>query len=138
MQAHNLSKLNTKTKKRIGRGGKRGTYSGRGIKGQKARAGRRIRPQIRDVIKKIHKRRGYFFHSIKEKPAIVNLGDLEKKFQSGDKITSQALIKAGLVKASGGKAPKIKILGDGRCTKKLTFEKNLLMSKKAKEYVGEN
>lgn len=138
MQAHNLSKLNTKTKKRIGRGGKRGTYSGRGIKGQKARAGRHIRPQIRDLIKKIHKRRGYFFHSIKEKPAIVNLGDLEKKFQSDDKITPQALVKAGLVKPRGGKAPKIKILGDGRYTKKLTFEKNLLMSKKAKEYVGEN
>lgn len=148
MQAHNLSKLNTKTKKRVGRGGKRGTYSGRGIKGQKARAGRHIRPQIRDIIKKIHKRRGYFFRSIKEKPAIVNLRDLEKKFsalggsalggQDLARITPKLLVEFGLVRAKGNKIPKIKILGSGKLTKKLAFEKNLLMSKKAKEYVGEN
>ena len=45
-------KTSKKSKKRIGRGGKRGTYSGRGIKGQKARAGHRIRPEIRDILKK--------------------------------------------------------------------------------------
>ncbi|OGF76863.1 hypothetical protein A3C77_03610 [Candidatus Giovannonibacteria bacterium RIFCSPHIGHO2_02_FULL_45_13] len=61
MQAHNLQKSGHRKHKRIGRGGKRGSFSGRGIKGQKARAGRRIRPQIRDIIKKIHKRRGYKF-----------------------------------------------------------------------------
>lgn len=101
------------------------------MKGQKARSGRRVRPQIRDIIKKIHKRRGYFFKSIQIKPAIVNLGDLEKHFQAGDKITAQALIKAGLVKDIGGKIPKIKILGSGKLTKKLIFDKNLLMSKSA-------
>lgn len=146
MQTHQLLKPNKRRKKRIGRGGKRGTYSGRGVKGQKARSGRRVRPQIRDIIKRIHKRRGYFFKSVQIKPAIVNLGDLEKHFQSGEKITAQALIKAGLVKSIGGKIPKIKILGGslsaealakaGETTKKLIFDKNLLMSKSAKEYVG--
>ena len=157
MQAHQLLKLNKKYPKRVGRGGKRGTYSGRGIKGQKARSGRRIRPQIRDIIKKIHKRRGHGKHRSRSvnpshtKPAIVNLGDLERKFSAlgesafggndGDKITPQVLVKAGLVKVSGGKMPKIKILAgglrsQGKLTKKLIFDKNLLMSKSAKEHVG--
>jgi|SRR3990167_4796927 len=136
MQSHQLSKLNKKRRKRVGRGGKRGTYSGKGIKGQRARSGHRIRPQIRDVIKKIHKRRGYFFKSIQEKPAVVNLGDLNKKFSDGDKITPQTLLEAGLIKAVGGEAPAVKILGTGKLTKKLVFDKDLLMSKSAKENVG--
>src|SRR3990167_291563 len=111
MQSHQLPKLNKKRRKRVGRGGKRGTYSGKGIKGQRARSGHRIRPQIRDIIKKIHKRRGYFFKSVREKPAVVNLGDLNKKFSGGDKITPQTLLKAGLIKAVGGRVPAVKILG---------------------------
>jgi large subunit ribosomal protein L15 len=47
-----------KSKKRIGRGGKRGTYSGKGMKGQKSRAGRKIRPAIRDLIQRTPKLRG--------------------------------------------------------------------------------
>lgn len=46
------------SKKRIGRGGKRGTFSGRGVKGQKARAGRKVRPATRDLIQQIPKLRG--------------------------------------------------------------------------------
>jgi large subunit ribosomal protein L15 len=55
-----------KTKKRVGRGGKRGTYCGRGLKGQKSRAGRKTRPALRDIIKRIPKKRGYRFKSIKK------------------------------------------------------------------------
>lgn len=59
MQLHELQpKTKNKKKKRIGRGGKRGTYCGRGLKGQKSRAGRRIRPAVRDVILRIPKLRG--------------------------------------------------------------------------------
>lgn len=130
MQAHNLLKSGNKKGKRIGRGGKRGSFSGRGIKGQKSRAGRRIRPQIRDIIKKIHKRRGYKFRrGFVEKPAIVNLRDLERKFADGEKVTAQTLVERKLVKSIGGKIPKIKILGAGKLTKKLEFDKNLAMSK---------
>lgn len=134
-----MQKLNNKKAKRIGRGGKRGSFSGRGIKGQKARAGRRIRPQIRDIIKKIHKRRGYRFRrGFVSKPAIVNLRDLERKFNDGEKVTAQTLIEKKLVKSIGGKIPKIKILGDGKLTKKLEFDKNLAMSKSVKKYVRKN
>ena len=60
MQSHQLKPTHKRKKpQRIGRGGKRGTYSGAGIKGQKSRAGAKIRPEIRDFIKKLHKLRGH-------------------------------------------------------------------------------
>lgn len=60
MQLHKIKPENKlKKSKRVGRGGKRGNYSGKGIKGQKSRAGAKVRPEIRDMIKKIPKRRGY-------------------------------------------------------------------------------
>ncbi len=62
MQLHELQPKHQLTKKRrIGRGHSRGNYSGRGIKGQKARAGSRIRPALRDLIKTIPKKRGIGF-----------------------------------------------------------------------------
>lgn len=128
MQFHQLKPLHKSRKeKRIGRGGKRGTYSGRGIKGQKARAGHRIRPQERDIIKKIPKLRGYKFKSFRSKPAIVNLSDLEETFQSGDTISPETLYELGLVNRIKGKMPKVKILGRGEITKNFTF-KNVIMS----------
>jgi len=59
MQLHEVRPVTiNKSKKRVGRGGKRGTYSGRGIKGQKSRAGRKIRPAIRDLMQRTPKLRG--------------------------------------------------------------------------------
>ncbi|PIS13477.1 MAG: hypothetical protein COT67_01505 [Candidatus Tagabacteria bacterium CG09_land_8_20_14_0_10_41_14] len=67
MQLHQLKpSTKNKDKKRIGRGGKRGTYSGRGLKGQKSRAGRKLRPQLRDIIKRLPKKRGYRFKPVKK------------------------------------------------------------------------
>ncbi len=67
MQLHQIQTgTRKKEKKRVGRGGKRGTYCGRGIKGQRARAGAKIRPALRDLIKKIPKIRGYRFKSKKK------------------------------------------------------------------------
>lgn len=120
MQLHQIKpKTKNKDKKRIGRGGKRGTYSGRGIKGQKARSGRKIRPQMRDVIKKIPKKRGYRFTSFGKKPAVLNLFSLDKYFGENDEITPKTLFKKGLVKKIGGKIPAVKLLGGGELSKKL-------------------
>ena len=59
MQLHTLQPTHPlKDKKRIGRGGKRGTYSGIGVKGQGARAGNKKRPGMRDLIQQIPKLRG--------------------------------------------------------------------------------
>lgn len=61
----------------MGRGGKRGKTAGRGGKGQTARAGNKRRPELRDIIKRLPKNRGYHFKSIqnvfilsKDKPAL--------------------------------------------------------------------
>ena len=59
MKLHEIrSPFRTHKKRRVGRGGKRGKTSGHGTKGQKSRAGRKIRPQIRDVMKRFPKKRG--------------------------------------------------------------------------------
>jgi len=59
VQLHHIQPAHKpKQKREVGRGGKKGRYSGRGIKGQKARAGGKIRPALRDIIKKIPKLRG--------------------------------------------------------------------------------
>lgn len=60
MQLHELKPIHKRKKaKRVGRGGKRGTYSGRGQKGQRARAGRKMKPVVREIIKRYPKLRGY-------------------------------------------------------------------------------
>lgn len=65
MQIHNLKRQHKNKKDRIvGRGGKHAKTSGRGGKGQTARAGNKRRPELRDIIKKLPKNRGYQFKSI--------------------------------------------------------------------------
>lgn len=59
MQFHSLKRKTPNRKSRaVGRGGKRGKTSGRGTKGQNARAGRKKRPELRDFIKRVPKLRG--------------------------------------------------------------------------------
>ncbi|MDP3784835.1 MAG: uL15 family ribosomal protein [bacterium] len=124
MQLHNIkSRLRRKAQKRVGRGGKRGTYSGHGIKGQKSRAGHRIRPQLRDVLKKIPKRRGSGKHS-RQIPArrdylVINLDLLDKNFEAGATVTPKILLDKKLVRKIYGKTPKVKILGRGELAKVL-------------------
>lgn len=124
-----------KKKKIIGRGGKKGTYAGRGVKGQKSRAGRKIRPQIRDLIKKFPKLRGYDMKMPPKKieTIIFNLGWLNEKFNEGETISLNSLTEKGLVDKN--KRFLVKILGDGSLTKKLIFDKNLLFSGSAREKI---
>lgn len=66
MQYHNLiSKTKRKKSRQVGRGGTRGKTSGKGTKGQNARAGRKKRPELRDIIKRIPKLRGRGTSSLK-------------------------------------------------------------------------
>ena len=65
MQIHNLKRQHKNRKDRIiGRGGKHAKTGGRGGKGQTARAGNKRRPELRDIIKRLPKNRGYQFKSI--------------------------------------------------------------------------
>ncbi len=135
MQLHQLKpKHKLKKKKRVGRGGKRGTYSGRGLKGQKSRAGRKFKPAIRGLIKKYPKLRGYKFKIIRPKPAVVNIEVLEKKFKAADTVTPKVLIERGVIRRIKGRLPKVKILAKGKLTKALSVE-NCDVSKQAKEKI---
>src|SRR3989344_3635693 len=135
MQLHNIKpKHKSKKSRRVGRGGKRGGYSGRGMKGQKSRAGAKIRPAIRDLMMKFPKRRGRAKHAFKSlffKPAILNLGDIEKKFKNGEIVSPKSLFEKGLIGRKKGVLPEVKILGEGEISKKLAFQ-NILLSKSAR------
>ena len=76
MQLHQIIKSEGRKSQRIGRGGKRGSFSGRGIKGQRSRAGRRIRPAERDLIMRIPKKRGFRNKPVSDRAFILNLEDL--------------------------------------------------------------
>jgi large subunit ribosomal protein L15 len=135
MQLHEIRPIHKKKKrKRVGRGGKRGTYSGRGMKGQRSRAGRRLKPAIRSLIKRYPKLRGYRFNPVGLKPAVINIGVLEKKFKSDDVINPETLLKHGLIRKIKGKAPAVKILAEGKLTKKLIIE-GCTLSKTAKSKI---
>ncbi len=131
MQLHQLKPIHKlKKKKRIGRGGKRGTYSGRGIKGQKSRAGRKFAPVIRGLIKKYPKLRGYRFKAKEKNLAVLNLEILDKKFNDSELVTPKSLLEKKIIPKIKGKIPKVKILGKGKITKKLIIE-NCELSKNA-------
>ena len=139
MQLHQLKPIHKlKKKKRIGRDGKKGTFSGKGVKGQKSRSGAKFHPQIREWIKRYPKMRGYKnkpkAQSLKRKTVIVNLETLEKKFSSEEKISPQILLKKKIIRKIKGKVPKVKILGKGELTKALVIE-DCYISRKAKEKI---
>src|SRR3989339_98418 len=126
------AKGSVKRRKKVGRGGKRGTYSGRGIKGQKSRSGGKSGLKamgFKQTLQRIPKSRG--FKSLKPKMEVINLSDLELKFNDGDKVTVNALIKADLI--SGSKAG-VKVLAKGKLTKKLIVVANAF-SESAKDAI---
>ena len=115
----------------MGRGGKRGTYSGRGIKGQRSRAGAKIRPSERDILKKIPKLRGYKFRAYRSRPAVVGLSKIDHAYRAGERVTPSSLLEKKLIKRSKGRTPRVKILG-GKIEKQVTFD-DVLFSASADE-----
>ncbi len=130
MQIHELKSKTERIKpQKIGRGGKRGKTSGRGTKGQKARSGHRMYPEIRDMIKKIPKLRGRGKNINKAfalTNASVTLLALENNFKAGERVTPQSLFDKGLIKKISGKFPPVKILAKGEITKKITVKSCLV------------
>jgi large subunit ribosomal protein L15 len=134
MQLHTLKREHPNKKpQQVGRGGTRGKTSGRGGKGQTARAGNKRRPQMRDIIKKIPKLRGYRFASHDIKPSPVNVGSLNV-FASGSTISPATLFENNLIRRVGGKLPAVKILGNGDITVKISVV-DCITSKTAKEKI---
>lgn len=135
MQVHHLQGTARKRRKRVGRGlgSHRGAFSGRGVKGQKARAGARIRPGFEGgqtpLYARIPKKRG--FHARAPKATVVSLDTLQSVFPAGATVTRIALIRAGVVRST---AVRIKILGDGTLTRPLTIQ-GITLSASAKAQI---
>ncbi|MFA6307993.1 MAG: 50S ribosomal protein L15 [Patescibacteria group bacterium] len=126
LSLHNLekSKGTDKKSKRLGRGNATGSgnYSTRGMKGQRSRSGGRsglALRSIRSYLLGIPKVRG--FKSLNTARAIINIADLEKNFSDGDTVNIRAMLKAGLIETI---ANGVKVLSDGKLTKKITVEAN--------------
>jgi len=126
MQLHELQpKTRNKSAKRIGRGGKRGKTSGKGHKGQKARAGNSTRPEMREFIKKIPKLRGHgknrarTVNSERILAIPVNVAALEIAFEPGAEVSPKTIVAMGIVRTRRGASPRIKILGNGELSKKI-------------------
>ncbi len=117
-------------KTRVGRGGKRGTTAGHGTKGQKSRAGRRMRPGMREMIQRLPKLRGVKNQSRSIFPIPVNVGDLEL-FDAKSVVDPKALAAAGFIRSE---RTRVKILGGGDLTKSLVI-RGIPVSKKAKEKI---
>lgn len=123
-----------KTRRRSGRGGTKGSYSGRGMKGQKSRAGRKMMPIVREIIKRYPKLKGYKTKNIFKYVSVVNVGVLDNKFESGETVSSKTLAEKGLTRKIKGRASDVKILGSGELKKKLNFE-NCSVSEPAKQKI---
>ena len=114
--------------RRVGRGqsSTRGKQSGRGGKGQTARAGNKRRPELRDIIKKIPKRRGYGKNRSRSvdgtKPASypVSLARLVSLFESGAEVSAKALAQKGMFPPRA--MPPVKIVGTGELSKKFSLK----------------
>lgn len=132
---HTLNRTTLRPARRVGRGGKRGKTAGRGTKGQNARAGRKKRPELRDIIKKLPKRRGFgknrarTVNPFRPKALPVPVSRLEL-FDTGTEITPEILVERGIVRVRAGKVPFVKIVG-GTLSKKLTL-RNIAVSAAAR------
>ena len=125
-----MSKLNSfklpekrKSRSRVGRGnGSKGTYSGRGLKGQKSRSGGGV-PLFFEggqlpLVKRLPFLRG-FKNRFKKDFSIVNILDIENKFNEGDEVNAESLFNHNLIRK---KSSNVKILGNGNLKKSLKIK----------------
>lgn len=124
MKLHDLSPApgSTRDRKRIGRGhgSGQGKTAGKGHKGQKARAGRGMRPGFEGGQMPLQRRlpkRG-FNNIFAKKIVAVNVSALDR-FEDGAVVDAKALLEAGVIKNS---YDGVKILGNGELSKKLTVQ----------------
>ena len=112
-----------KNPKRVGRGqgSGHGTYSGRGCKGNKARAGFSVRPGFEGgqlpIIKRLPEKRG-FVNLFATRYNVVNLSQLDV-FEAGSEVDAATMLSAGLINTL--KCP-VKVLGTGEIERKLSIK----------------
>jgi large subunit ribosomal protein L15 len=131
LNLHNLRPAQQrKARKRVGRGlgSGKGRYSGRGIKGQKARSGSHKLPAGFEggqmpIDMRLPKLRGNTsadampIGPFRTTTVPVNVRDLDARFENGADVTLDALVEQGLIKNT---RTDVKVLGQGELRKKLT------------------
>ena len=125
-----------KKKRIVGRGSSSGlgTTAGRGNKGQQSRSGGKVYVGFEGGQMPLYRRiahRGFSNYPFKEEYAVFNLTEIEAKFESGETVDKESLIKKGILKKARSL---VKILGDGNVTKKLTINVDKI-SASAKEKI---
>ncbi len=123
-----------KERKRVGRGtgSGLGKTSGKGHKGQNARSGGGVRVGFEGGQLPLFRRlpkRGFSNAKFKIRYAVINLSDLDK-FAEGTIVTPELLKEMGVIKNS---LDGIKVLGNGKLTKKLTVKANKFSETAKKE-----
>jgi large subunit ribosomal protein L15 len=135
MQIHELQLAPRKKTKVIGRGGKRGTTSGRGTKGQGAH-GKHKDPLFEggrsSLVERMKKLRG--FKSIYQKPFTVTLRQLDKHFADGEKVTLDSFVEKKLFGKIARRSG-VKVVSTGELKKKLVIAKDINLSASAVEAV---
>ncbi len=126
------SKGSTKRRKRVGRGNAsgHGTYSTRGMKGQRARSGGRKglkRLGMKRIVQSLPKIGG--FRSRRVPPVEVRLTVIERVYVAGETVSLKTLKKKGLIPYNARAA---KMLAPGKLTKKLTFAADMRFSAPAR------
>jgi large subunit ribosomal protein L15 len=123
MQIHELTLPARKKKKTIGRGGKRGTTSGKGTKGQKARSGGNVDPLFEGgrstFIERLKKVKG--FKAVSPKKITVTLTKLDRAFADGETVSIESLIEKKVVERSA-RVRGVKIVSTGVLKKKLKLD----------------
>jgi len=139
MKLHELkpAKGSTKAPKRIGRGIGSGTgkTAGKGHKGQKARSGGGVRPGFEGGQQPLYRRipkRG-FTNIFKKEYVVINVKDLEERFENGAVVDYESLYEVGLIKTV---KDGVKILGTGELTKALTVQVDKVSQSAAEKIVA--
>ena len=137
MNLHELSPVpgSRKKKKRLGQGlgSGQGKTAGKGHKGQKARAGVSIKANFEGGQMPLARRmpkRGFSNFRFAVKYEVVNIADLEERFEAGTEIDAAALSELRLI--SGSDKP-VKILGVGEKKKNLTVRANAFSASAVKK-----
>ncbi len=133
MQIHQITTPQTKKKPQRGRGGKRGTYSGRGMNGQKARSGGNVDPLFEggrsSLIGRMKKNRGFTSRNMPKR--VISLTVIDQLFAEGDTVTLDALIASKMIRKSQ-RAGGAKIVGTGEINTKVTISPEVLVTQTAK------
>ncbi len=135
MQIHELQGVGKTKRKRVGRGGKRGTTAGRGTKGQKSRSGGNVDPLFQggrsSLVQQMKKNRG--FKSPHAGQKALSLTTIDSNYADGDTVSLVSLKEKKLIRNREFKSG-VRLVA-GELTKKLVFDYEISLSAAARQSV---